>query len=57
MEDKILACWICGKAVDLKICKTDEHGLAVHEACYVMRIILKSQPPESHAPNRAQSKP
>jgi hypothetical protein len=32
MKDKILACWIRGKAVDLKNCKTDEHGLAVHEA-------------------------
>lgn len=39
---KPLACWICGKVVDLSKCKIDEQGLAVHEACYV--TILKSKP-------------
>jgi hypothetical protein len=31
-------CWICGKTVKLEDCKVDEHGLAVHENCYVTRI-------------------
>lgn len=33
-------CWICGKAVDLKTCSTDEHGVAVHEECYVLKMAL-----------------
>jgi len=41
MPPKVFACWICGKEVDLKTCKTDEKGLAVHEACYAVRIALK----------------
>lgn len=43
MATKPLACWICGKQVDLSQCKVDEHGLAVHESCYVAKAILKSQ--------------
>lgn len=33
-------CWVCGKAVDIKNCKTDEHGSAVHELCYAAKIGL-----------------
>ena len=33
-------CWVCGKAVDLKHCKTDEHGSIVHEPCYAAKIAL-----------------
>ena len=33
-QSLILLCWICDKRVDLATCKTDEHGEAVHEACY-----------------------
>lgn len=33
-------CWICGRVVSLESCKTDEHGNAVHEACYVARVSL-----------------
>ncbi len=33
-------CWICGKAVDLRMCKTDDHGMAVHEDCYVLKVTL-----------------
>lgn len=33
-------CWICGGAVSLELCKTDENGNAVHEACYVARVML-----------------
>ena len=36
-------CWICGKAVKLEDCKVDEHGLGVHEDCYVARIALEQR--------------
>ena len=36
-------CWICGNAVKLEDCKVDEHGLAVHEGCYVAKVSLKSE--------------
>jgi hypothetical protein len=49
MNAKPLTCWICGKIVDLNTCKTDEHGLPVHETCYVGRTILKSN--RSEHPN------
>lgn len=35
-------CRICDHGVDLKTCKTDEHGMAVHEECYVGRVSLTS---------------
>jgi hypothetical protein len=34
----ILACSICRQPIDLKHCKTDENGNAVHEECYVKKI-------------------
>ena len=43
MTAKPLACWICGRVVDVSKCKTDEHGLPVHEPCYVTRTILKAK--------------
>ena len=36
-------CWICGRAVRLDTCKTDEHGCAVHEQCYVAKIALANE--------------
>jgi hypothetical protein len=36
-------CWICGNVVDLNICVTDEHGMAVHENCYIVRMMLASE--------------
>lgn len=33
-------CSICGKLVSLETCRTDEHGWAVHEVCYVKEIVL-----------------
>jgi len=30
-------CWICGNAVDLETCNTDEHGMAVHGDCYFVK--------------------
>jgi hypothetical protein len=50
MAAKPLACWICGRVVDLNTCKTDEHGLAVHDPCYVTRTILKSKPERVNPP-------
>lgn len=38
-------CWICGRAVTLGDCKVDEHGLAVHEFCYVAKVAAKKAPP------------
>ena len=34
-------CPLCGKAVELKTCKTDSNGTAVHEDCYVAEITAK----------------
>lgn len=31
-------CWICGNPVPLEHSKTDEHGHAVHEECYVTKM-------------------
>lgn len=36
-------CWICGYAVDLETCKTDEYGMAVHENCYVIKLVLTNE--------------
>lgn len=36
-----IACWLCGKAVKLEECKIDEHGLSVHEKCYLARVGLE----------------
>jgi hypothetical protein len=33
-----LDCVICGKAVELEHCKTDEYGDAVHDKCYIARM-------------------
>jgi len=38
-EDHIPYCWICGTPVPLEDCKIDEQGRAVHENCYVARVI------------------
>jgi hypothetical protein len=35
---------VCGGSVNLKDSKTDEHGLAVHENCYVWTVELKKSP-------------
>jgi hypothetical protein len=34
----LASCAICGRAVELECCKTDEHGEAVHEKCYAARM-------------------
>ena len=42
-----LVCAICQMPVAVETSKTDEHGHAVHEECYVLKIQLfqASQPP------------
>ena len=47
-------CWICGKIVDLKTCKTDEHGSAVHECCYAAKMALAK---EAHRPSQTVIEP
>jgi hypothetical protein len=37
-----LTCWICGMAVSLEDCKSDEQGMAVHEDCYVRKTASKT---------------
>jgi hypothetical protein len=34
-------CYICKESVNLEDSKTDEHGRAVHENCYVWTVVLK----------------
>jgi hypothetical protein len=36
-------CGICGGKIVLEKCSTDEHGSAVHEACYVARIKMETE--------------
>jgi hypothetical protein len=36
-------CWICGNEVDLTTCYTDEHGAAVHENCYIVKLALATE--------------
>ena len=46
------ACWICGKQVELEACKVDEHGMAVHEKCYIVKIGLQSAAGQPSPPTR-----
>jgi len=36
-------CWICGNTVELETCGTDEHGMAVHEECYWVKVALAKE--------------
>lgn len=36
-------CWICGKAVELETCKTDEHDMSVHGDCYYLKVALGTE--------------
>jgi len=40
---RVYFCWICGSAVDLQTCGTDEQGMAVHEDCYFLKIALANE--------------
>jgi hypothetical protein len=37
-------CPICRQSVNLENSKSDEHGRAVHENCYVLAIVSKKEP-------------
>jgi hypothetical protein len=41
--DAIPSCWICGKPVLLEDCKIDERGLAVHENCYLAKVVSRKE--------------
>jgi len=43
-------CSICGWSVTLELSKTDEGGKAVHECCYVRRILSKFRKPIDELP-------
>ena len=49
MTARPLACWICGKAVDLNTCKTDERGLA-------LRVVLRRPNRETRVAPSVQSR-
>jgi len=36
-------CWICGNEVDLKTCNIDEHGMAVHQGCYFVKVAFATE--------------
>lgn len=42
-EESPARCHICDRAVPLETSKADEYGRAVHEDCYVDRLVLNSQ--------------
>jgi hypothetical protein len=44
----ILTCAICRKPVAVETSKTDEHGHAVHEECYVLKLRLFQASQPSH---------
>ena len=40
-QNPIHLCHVCAKPVDLGMCKTDDHGQAVHDDCYVSKLTLE----------------
>jgi hypothetical protein len=40
-------CHICHKPVKLETAKTDESGMAVHEGCYLLKVMVKRYPVET----------
>ena len=43
-------CSICNRSVTLELSKTDEAGKAVHEWCYVRRILSEARLPVDELP-------
>ncbi len=39
-------CSLCNEPIELTAAKTDEHGMPIHEDCYVRKIILSDNLPE-----------
>ncbi len=48
-KSKLPTCFICTNPVSLETAKIDEHGKAIHEECYVLKIKLKqaTTPPDA----------
>ena len=46
-NNPIHLCRLCGTAVDIASCQTDEHGKAVHETCYTTRLTFEYGAPQS----------
>ena len=54
-------CAICRNSVNLRVSKTDEYGRAVHEYCYVLKLLSKKpitaktgHPPDCQPPTPVQ---
>jgi len=45
-------CCICAMPIRLETSKTDEHGHAVHEECYVCKMISKIQTSQRGSPRQ-----
>ncbi len=41
LHQSVFLCEICREHIPLEDAKTDEHGLPVHEHCYVARLTLE----------------
>jgi hypothetical protein len=54
---KLLTCWICGEAVNLNDCKTDERGLPVHGNCYAARMVAKENQQSVATPRAGPQEP
>jgi hypothetical protein len=39
----LVSCVVCGDTVELEYCKTDEHGQAIHQKCYIARLAKKAK--------------
>lgn len=50
-------CSICAQGVTLELSKTDEHGLAVHELCYVQATLagFRNESLQLPLPDRPQT--
>jgi hypothetical protein len=44
-------CWICRNPIDVRTCKTDEHGMAVHGDCYFLKLWLSRRGAEISTPH------
>jgi len=49
-DDPTPHCWICGEPVRLEDCKIDEQGRAVHENCYITRVLPDRAQQQTDAP-------
>ena len=48
----VLRCAICRNSINLRVSKTDEYGRAVHENCYVWRLLSKKPTTAKTVPSR-----